>query len=484
MTPDELKNWLEGRDAKTAVAIATRIAARVWPLTVSRARLPEPGFSAARAISVARAADALWTGEAADVGKAAADAVTRVRANADALKAALGAEAGAAVEVAGAAARAAEDAARAADGVGAPEAAVWSTGAAAEAAEAVARAADAEAGYAFRAALQADCDRIAANGPDAVRDIPLWPNGENPLQGDWDKARADLRQDPDFGFWVRWYEGLLQGRPMDPALVRDIALIAPDDWDRGPTHIAEKIAGIELDTIRRATPLAEQVEWVPETERIRIVPIPMGNRHLYDTVLDKLRDALDDIRPDGRLSNSHAALAPTLDRLARRLETHADNPQRMHDAMATAFSEVRKLIESNEIADDIEVGVFMRTLDENVLDIQGAMPEVRDAVKARAALRFQQLPEEERKTLTEVGKAIGPHLEPEPAQDDMETDAAALDADDPNTEENKTSLYRLASRTVRILWIERDAPERVTILAGIVTIISHIVAAIRSLLGL
>ena len=485
MTPEDLENWLRGRDAKTAVAIATRSAARVWPLTVSRARPPEPGFGAARAILVARAAaDALWATDAdadadadataaTDVAMAAGAAGIAVWAAADPLWAARAADA--AALAAGVAGRATDIAARADD------VAARTADAAAWAAETVRLgAADAAETSAVGAALQADCDRIAANGPESVRDMPLWPNGENPLQGDWDKARADLRQDSAFGFWARWYEGLLQGRPTDPALLRDIALIAPDDWDRGPTHIAEKIAGIELDLIRRATPLAERVEWVEETKRIRIVPIPMGNRPLYDTVLGKLRDSLEDLRPDGRLSNSRAALADTLDMLAHALETHADYPQRVHDDMATALSEVRELIESNEIADDLAVKRFMRRLDENVLDIQGAMSGVRKTVKTRAALRFQRLPEEDRKTLAEAGKAIVPHLEPGPAREDMETDAAALDADDPNTEAHKTRLYRWVSRMVRILRIARVVRDVVTILADIAEKLSDLVDAIRS----
>ena len=48
----ELRDWLRNQDAETRVAIAAQVAARVWPLTISGHRLPEPGFSAARAILI------------------------------------------------------------------------------------------------------------------------------------------------------------------------------------------------------------------------------------------------------------------------------------------------------------------------------------------------------------------------------------------------------------------------------------------------
>ena len=77
-TPEDLHDWLKARDHATAGTIAVRAVARVWPLTVSRARVPEPGFSAARALLTAGAGVG---GAAADgamvVARAARDARTQ-----------------------------------------------------------------------------------------------------------------------------------------------------------------------------------------------------------------------------------------------------------------------------------------------------------------------------------------------------------------------------------------------------------------------
>lgn len=46
-------------------------------------------------------------------------------------------------------------------------------------------------------------------------------------------------------FWKRWYNGLLDGQPLDWDLQREVALIPDDDWDKGAEHIARLIAEIE-----------------------------------------------------------------------------------------------------------------------------------------------------------------------------------------------------------------------------------------------
>jgi len=386
MTHEELEEWLKRQDAKTCVAIAARFAARVWPLTISASALPEPSFSAVRAILVARAADAAYADDAARA--AAADD---------------------------------DDAA---------------------------------------AATFADCNLVERQGQGALQNTPLWHDAKNPLQAEWSAARAKLGKDPNFGFWLYWYEGLLAGRSQNSDLIRDIALISPEDWDQGPPHIAKKIADIELDYIEKATPLAEWVEWVPDIERIRVTPVPMDNQNLYNTVLNKLRDALEDIRPNGQLGNSRAALGDTLELLDRTLETYADDPQRVHDDMAQALAETQRLIKGNEVAEDLFVGRLMRALEEGTLDIQGAMAEVRAVVQARLALRFQQMSDDDRKTLSKATESIVPLLESDRVQQDMAEDVKALSADDPNTDENKPRLYRWASRMVRFLSI-RSVLEKV-----------------------
>ena len=59
-----------------------------------------------------------------------------------------------------------------------------------------------------------------------------------------------------WAFWLRWYEGMLKGQPLDWDLQEKVALIPDEDWEKGPEHIAEKIREIEAE-FRETDPLPE-----------------------------------------------------------------------------------------------------------------------------------------------------------------------------------------------------------------------------------
>lgn len=60
-------------------------------------------------------------------------------------------------------------------------------------------------------------------------------------------------------FWVRWWEGMRDGKPLNRDLQREIALLPNEDWDAGPERMAERIAEIEARYAAEATPYGEQL---------------------------------------------------------------------------------------------------------------------------------------------------------------------------------------------------------------------------------
>ena len=57
-----------------------------------------------------------------------------------------------------------------------------------------------------------------------------------------DKINADTYG--KFNFWRDWYQGFLDGEPLDWNLQREVALISDAYWDKGPEFIAGIIAEI------------------------------------------------------------------------------------------------------------------------------------------------------------------------------------------------------------------------------------------------
>ncbi len=51
-------------------------------------------------------------------------------------------------------------------------------------------------------------------------------------------AMLDKQFQGAFTFWRDWYQGFVEGNPLDWGLQREVALIPDEDWDKGPAHIA------------------------------------------------------------------------------------------------------------------------------------------------------------------------------------------------------------------------------------------------------
>ena len=77
--------------------------------------------------------------------------------------------------------------------------------------------------------------------------LPLWPERRpEGLDSPLGALRAFWDAEPEvWGFWRRWYDGMLAGEPMDWELQRRVALIPDEVWKDGPGAVAGRIAEIE-----------------------------------------------------------------------------------------------------------------------------------------------------------------------------------------------------------------------------------------------
>lgn len=127
----------------------------------------------------------------------------------------------------------------------------------------------------------------------------------------------------------------------------------------------------------------------------------MGNERLYQTALDRVRDALDDLRPDGDLAQHHSGLNKVVKRLDRALERYHENPQRIHDDFLLSVKQINTLVESTEVANDEDVDALKSSLVTGADDIRAADAEVKASVAARVALRLEEMRDEDTKVIAE-----------------------------------------------------------------------------------
>lgn len=239
-----------------------------------------------------------------------------------------------------------------------------------------------------------------------VRAAPLW-RSNNPIDHLWVGMKNELQNRPeDWSFWIDWYQRILDGRPQNWDMLEEIALIDPEDWDKGAEHVNGLIGDIQARYLRNATPYSENIEVNPDTGKLRSVPKPMENERLYQTALDRVRDALDDLRPDGDLAQHHAGLEKVAKRLDRTLDRYANNPQRVHDDFLLSARQISTLVESTEVAKDEDVDALQTSLVTGADDIRAADEVVKASVAARVALRLEEMRVEDTEVIADASEAI------------------------------------------------------------------------------
>ncbi|WP_164658198.1 hypothetical protein [Tropicibacter sp. Alg240-R139] len=72
-------------------------------------------------------------------------------------------------------------------------------------------------------------------------------------------------------FWLDWYQGFLNGTPIDWELQRRVALIDEAIWDSGTNAVADKIRDIQGDYRRTATPPPQRFPELEPTSTTRLI---------------------------------------------------------------------------------------------------------------------------------------------------------------------------------------------------------------------
>ncbi|WP_372923151.1 hypothetical protein [Roseovarius sp.] len=302
---DSLKAWLKDQPREVSVWIASRAAARVLPvwwravLTEDWARERDlTALPLLRSLLISSVAAVVPTDEIKATAKVAPYS-KRFFATSLSLPDKIKATTGVANAVASAARAAAANAASAHAAQAAAHAA------SAHAAQAAAHAATAHA--VSWVAIRTDAEQASEGRvPDA---LPLWPEGQNPLEKEWSDIKARVAASAnaaDWRFWLDWYDALLAGRTMlpDPErtwdMLEEIALIDPATWNAGPETLNPLIREIWEDN--RSKPRIELFKATLYDFRfdqmahvMRAVPMPEDWETLTDAdqLQHFLRDALD-----------------------------------------------------------------------------------------------------------------------------------------------------------------------------------------------
>jgi hypothetical protein len=270
-------------------------------------------------------------------------------------------------------------------------------------------------------------------------------------------VRTIWARDPEiWDFWLRWWDGMLVGKPLDWTLQRDVALILDDVWKEGPVAVKVEIDRIEINHIVNRTPHAEIIDR-DASGLFYATPVVTLPPTVFQNAKDKVSDAVAEVR--ARLGhNQIAAILPDLDLLDRYSARYADNPLRLHDEFEKLKARIDLLVRQGELSPHDLIGDLRAALDSGAIDIRRSDKEVAKVIKGRTAERLVRL----RKDRTPKVEAALAQAQAEARPDlrqELQEDLATADkpaTNDAETTAQENAAYRAVSRMSRMAKRAKD----------------------------
>ena len=191
-----------------------------------------------------------------------------------------------------------------------------------------------------------------------------------------------------WSFWREWYQGFLDGKPLDWELQRRVALIPDEDWEKGPAHIAGKIEEIKAAFLAEKAPLAETVEFNEETAKFHTVPREIAKPDLLGATLSQVEDALDDVLADQ--TNGLHDRSREVRVLRRTVAKYGNDPQRIEMDFTSVHAGLTRQVVVGELPASEENLGLQRALEEGAQAIRATHDDV---AENRRILENQKLKE-------------------------------------------------------------------------------------------
>ena len=222
----------------------------------------------------------------------------------------------------------------------------------------------------------------------------------------WHKLRARWAASPDiWGFWIDWYEGLLEGRAPDWELWHDVALIEDEVWKAGPEAVAREIELVSAALVAKRLPLAEDIVVDPATGLFNVRARPIAKPDLLGATLGQIADALEDVLADP--SNGLRETSADTRRLRRTLTRYANDPQRIEMDLTTAYGSITRQIAVEDLPASDTNMALLASLQEGALGIRATDAQVAENRRLLQGQAFREMDAAGREAL----RAAAPVLE-------------------------------------------------------------------------
>ncbi|WP_226892534.1 hypothetical protein [Phycobacter azelaicus] len=203
-----------------------------------------------------------------------------------------------------------------------------------------------------------------------------------------------------WAFWRDWYQGFLDGKPLDWELQRRVALIDDAIWNQGPEAVAKEIERIKAAYLTERLPLAETIEVSPDTSKFRAVPIPVENAPLMSALLTQIADATEDALHG---HNGLTERSGDIRKLGRVITRYGNDPQQAELTLTTVAKSLRRQIhDSRELPDNEDNLALLDAVEDGVRGIRANHPEVAANREQLAQQALTELSAEDKQVLEQA----------------------------------------------------------------------------------
>jgi hypothetical protein len=313
-----------------------------------------------------------------------------------------------------------------------------------------------EASEAIEAAASYDAAILVDNAaPELAFNRRLWGNVGIPPW--FEPARESLidawtSEPAVWGFWARWYQGMLDGEPLDWDLQRAVALIDDAVWTAGPEAVAERIRDIEAEFIVERLPQAEEMVFDAGSGTFEVHPVETSDERLVATTFGQVEFAVRTALQSncGLNTNSTAYLY-----IRHTLDNCRDDPNAIEQNLEISTRDIEAGLASGDYSEDSRLTALHSVLERAVLDMRSNHSAVADAWKKRTAFALKSLKAEQKRFILESTIAVAPVMgERQAAEQVMDARTAAGSGDG---EVQATALRRWLNRFARMRLIARSA---------------------------
>lgn len=251
------------------------------------------------------------------------------------------------------------------------------------------------------AALRVDCSCVS--DVRALLARPLWGETTNSLAGDWRAitSRIDPQANPEWAFWLDWYQRALDGTETRWALLRDIALLDKDADGRdvwiSPARVAQAIADLQarhaLSDAARIHPYA----WDMRVGRgAALVRVPKEVVDVSD-IVSATRRALNEHKARCKVRSGQSDIGPYIDaafsdairELRKKLSKYKSNPAELHRVLEETRLELIGISRQDGFENDPIANRLIGNLTVRAQDICVAAPSVLEMVEARQKVQLR-----------------------------------------------------------------------------------------------